>query len=159
MANTYSAAHLKISISGVNISGFGETDVVNITRDENKFVKSTGADGRTSRSHNESDSGVIEITLHQTSGANDLLSAWHATDVATLNGELSIVIEDLNGTSKFVAEDAWIQKPAETGFGKEFTDRVWTIDCGELTMFVGGNESSTLNTALSYLSTAAGVIS
>ena len=159
MANTYSAAHMKISISGVNISGFGETDVVNITRDETKFVKSTGADGRTSRSFNESNAGVIEITLHQTSGANDQLMSWHNTDVATLNGELSIVIEDLNGTSKFVAEDSWIQQPAEAGFGKEFTDRVWTIDCGELTMFVGGNESSALSSAVSALSTAAGIIS
>jgi hypothetical protein len=158
MSQTYSACKVKTVIAGIAISGFGESDMITVERDEAKFIKTTGADGVVSRSHVCHNAGQIQITLQQTSKANDALSGLLAADEATLQGQFPIVIKDLNGTSVYVGSDCWITGPPPGSFGKEIGERVWVIDCADLKMFTGGNHSGGfVNSAINEVLGAVGI--
>ena len=157
MSNTYSACKVVLTVAGLRITGFGETDMVNVERDETKFVKVTGADGVVSRSVNCSNAGQIQITLQQTSTANDILSGILLADETSLSAQFPVTIKDLNGSTNIVAADCWIQGPPATPMNKEITDRVWIIDVANLSMFIGGNDGGLLNDTLGQIAAAAGV--
>ena len=144
MSNTYSACKVVLTVALKRITGFGESDMVNVERDAAKFIKTVGADGRGSRSHNCSNAGQTTITLQQTSQANDILTSLLMADENTLLGQFPVSIEDLNGTTNIIGADCWITGPPATPLNAEITDRVWIIDVADLTMFIGGSEGGLL---------------
>jgi len=157
MSNTYSACKVIFTASGTRVRGFGESDMINVERDSTKFVKVTGADGRVSRSHNCDNAGQIQVTLQQTSEANDFFSQLLLVDETTLSGQFAVTITDLNGTTNIIGADCWLVGPPAVPMGKEITDRVWTIDVANLSMYVGGNKNSNLISAgLSEAASAVG---
>jgi len=137
---TYSADKVIIAIGGVNVSGFADGDFVSAKFDEDRYMKKSGADGEVGRSRNPSKAGTIDITLSQTSQANDGLSALFSLDaIGTYDAPISISVADLSGRSLATASKAWIKTSPDLTFGKEIGDRVWVIDCADLSIFVGGN--------------------
>ena len=153
MSNTYSACKVIATVAGKRIQGFGESDMINVERDNQKFVKVTGADGRVSRSHNCANAGQLQFTLQQTSEANDFFSKLLATDELSLAGQFAVSITDLNGSTNIIGADCWLTGPPAVPMNKEITDRVWTIDVGDLYMYVGGNNGG------NFLSGASNAIS
>ena len=133
-----------MTVAGKRLQGFGESDMINVERDSAKFIKVTGADGRVSRSHNCDNARQIQVTLQQTSEANDFLSQLLATDEATLAGQFAVTITDLNGTTNIIGADCWLMGPPATPLNKEITDRVWTIDVANLYMYIGGNKGGNI---------------
>jgi hypothetical protein len=141
-ANTYSACELLVQFGNIVLTGFGETDIVTIKRDEDRFIKKAGADGHIGRARVCHNSGTVEITLSQTAKANDQLSKLLANDESTCGTKtFSLIIKDGCGSSNYTGTDCWISGPPEVKYGKELQDRVWKIEVSDLTMFVGGNES------------------
>lgn len=133
-----------ISVGGRQVTGFSDTDLVTITRDEQKFTKIAGADGEIGRSHNCSDAGTITFSLMQTSEANDYFSQLLLNDAASIDGSdmVSVYISDELGTSKYLAEESWFQNPAEAGFANEIGTREWILDCAKISHFNGGNRTN-----------------
>lgn len=151
MSNTYSASKIVLTVAGKRVTGFGESDMVNVERDESKFIKITGADGVVSRSHIVSNAGQIQITLQQTSLANDILSGLLLLDEVSLAAQFPVTIKDLNGSTNIIASDCWIQGPPAVPMNKLITDRVWIIDAADLSMFIGGNDAGVLSGAVGQL--------
>ncbi len=120
------------------ISGFAEGTFLEVTRDEQAFLKKVGADGEVARARNKNRSGQIKITLLQTSQSNDVFAAAQNADEQTGLGIFPFLVKDFLGTTVLAAGNAWVQKQADATFGKEISDREWILDCDRLSGVVGG---------------------
>jgi arabinogalactan endo-1,4-beta-galactosidase len=137
--HTYDPSKVVLVIKGIPISGYTDGTGIKVSRSNDMYTKKSGMDGVTSRAKSSDRSGEVVITLTQTSPSNDILSALAAIDDSQGAGVTSILISDLSGTSLHGSSSAWIRKFSDAEYGKEISDRQWTIDCADLTMHVGGN--------------------
>jgi len=96
-SKTYSAKHVNFIAGAFKLEGWGEDDMITVTRDEGRWVKTVGADGRVSRSFVASTAGTVAITVMQTSDANETLSGLLLTDENTLAGQIPLAIQDTLG--------------------------------------------------------------
>lgn len=142
MANKQYDPDLVDAIFGVlPIDGFGEDDVIEVTYDEAFFTIKKGVkSGTITRSKNKNVTAEIKIILQASSRANAALSAIFALDMAKDGGAgvSTFTIRDRNGTSLFLAGEAWIETPAAPAHGKESKERTWTWRGTDLTIFEGG---------------------
>ena len=138
---TYSPKRMIISIAGTQITGFGDSDMLTVSLDEDKFVKYTSVDGEVSRSFNVPDTGRFVLTLNQTSQANSTLSGLLTADVFDNTGNLTfpVAIRDQNSEGTFyLGTDCWVVGMPESGFGKEIGTREWVIDASKIRYAITG---------------------
>lgn len=84
----------------------------------------------------------MTLTLKQSSPSNDVLSGFMAIDEATNAGVVPVLIKDLSGNSIYFGAQAWINQYANSTFGKDISDRQWTLTLAEADIFVGSNAES-----------------
>lgn len=135
---TWDAGQLSIAFGPDLLSGLGEDSVVKVTRDEQSFIKHTGADGETTRSRNRNKGGTVTVTLMRGSASNDILSAALAEDEQFGTGVRPLTIKNLLGTTLHFAASAWIQKAPDDDMMKESNEIEWVFDCADLEYFAGG---------------------
>ena len=138
---TYSPKDVSVIVAGTVITGYAEDTFLSIERASDAFEKVVGADGEVARSASADRSGMITITLLQTSSSNDILSALQTADEISLAGKFPVMVKDTFGTSLYLAGTAWIQKVSDAEYGNTIGEREWVIDCADLTAFVGGNNT------------------
>lgn len=136
---TYDPAALIITFRGLVIDGFGEDSVVKIARQEETWKLKNGTTGETCRSRNRNRSGTVEMTLLQSSAANDLLSQVMAQDELLGTGVGPLMVKDSLGTTFVHGDGCFLEKPADPEFSKEVGDRVWKVIVPDMDMFVGGH--------------------
>lgn len=139
--NTYDPAQVSIVAFGIPISGYADGTFVSVEQNEDSFSLSVGADGDACRAKTNNRSGRITLTLLQSSLSNDLLTAQHALDILSPNGDGigPFLMKDNSGRSLYAAEKAWIVKPATSAFGRDVESREWIIESDNLLQSVGGN--------------------
>lgn len=138
---TYSPKRMIITVAGVQITGFGDTDMLTVSLDEEKFVKYVSVDGDVARSFNVADTGRFVLTLNQTSNANEVLSGLLAADVFDNTGNLTfpVAIRDQNSKGTFyLGTDCWVAGMPESGFGKEISTREWVIEASKIRYAITG---------------------
>lgn len=138
-AKTYSPKKVSVVVAGVIIRGYADGTFVMVERSADTFTKVTGADGEVGRVHSADRSGRITITLQQTSESNDILSALQLADELSLTGKFPVIVKDNNGTSLYMAGDAWIMKAPNAEYSNGMSTREWIIECADLDPFAGGN--------------------
>lgn len=137
---TYDFKSVAVIIGGRIMSGFAEgDDAIQIGFDNNHWSTQVGADGEVTRSKGNNNTGTLKIKLQQTSESNDVLSAFYQSDRLANSGKFPLMVKDNSGTSLYVAEDAWIEKVADSSFGANAGDREWTIKIANLVATLGGN--------------------
>lgn len=136
---TYSPDKVSVVVGDRPITGFAEGDAISAVRDNDTFTDVSGMSGEVARTKSNDKRGTITLTLLQSSPDNEYLSNLAAADEETGTGVFNILIRDQDGTSLHEAETAWINKPADASYGKEQTDREWTIKCASLSTLIGGN--------------------
>lgn len=141
MAATYSPCRMLITVAGHIIEGFSENDVVSVSRDNPNFTKTVGAGGEVARAKHCNTAGKITITLLQTSKDNDYLSALANADHASGAGQFPILIDDLDGSTKYACLRAWVERMPDADFGDTVNSRVWVFDCADLAIHHGGNNT------------------
>jgi len=144
MPRTYDPKKVVLSFGGIPISGYADGTFINVARESDSFTKTSGADGVVSRAKSNDKSGMVTVTLAQTSPSNDILSSIAQLDEKLNTGVLPLICKDNSGRSLFAANNAWIRKPADAPFGKEIDNREWTIDCENLENFIGGNSDAAI---------------
>lgn len=120
------------------LQGFMDGTWLEVTRDEDAFMKKIGADGEAARARNKNRGGSVTLTLLQTSSSNDSLSAEQIADELAGTGSHPLMVKDLFGTTLITAPNAWVKKPADVVFAKEIQGRAWTLDCDLLLGQRGG---------------------
>lgn len=138
---TFDPKQVQMIIGGNQIAGFADGEFINVERDENTFSKVVGADGEVSRAKSNNRSGILTLTLLQTSASNDILSAIMIADELTNSGIIPIYIKDSLGTSTLFSGEGWVQKPPAFTADKEIGNREWVIDLASVDVFIGGNVS------------------
>lgn len=136
---TYDPKKIIVVFGPVIMTGFAEGTVVSIAQNGDNFEKVKGADGGVDRVNKNANDHAITVTLKQTSISNDALSVIAIADAAANAGIYPLTIKDLNGTSLFFAEQAWIAKSPDDEFGDAMSNREWRLDTGIAEKFTGGN--------------------
>lgn len=139
---TYDPKRIIASFGETVISGYADGTFLTITRSGNLFDKRKGSDGSVDRINMNARDFAIELTLMQTSPTNDSLSTTANLDLELNNGVKPFVIKDLNGTTLFQTQAAWIEKDPDDEMGDSLGTRAWTFATGIATKFTGGNLTS-----------------
>lgn len=140
-AKVYNPKEVTIIFGPVIVTGFADGTFLSVDFNEDAFTLQVGTDGEGTRSKSNNDSATIAFTLMQSSDSNDLLSALHNIDKNTPSGDgiVPLLIKDLQGSSLYTAETAWIRKAPTSEFAREAGPREWTIETDKLVAFVGSN--------------------
>lgn len=139
---TYDPKQVIITVGGVPMSGFSDGTFLEIDRNEPTWNMVVGADGLVTRGKTNNFSGTMTLTLKQSSPSNDVLSGFMAIDEASNAGVFPILVKDLSGNSIYFAGQAWVTQYANSTFGKDISDRQWTLSLAEADIFVGSNSES-----------------
>jgi hypothetical protein len=139
---TYAPDRVVLAFGPVILGGFAEGTFINWEYNEDFFNLIMGIDGESARGKSNNNSARITAILMQTSASNDLLSAIHAADILSPNGDgiNPLLLKDLNGRTLQTAEKAWIVKPPSAGFNRApDANREWTFETNHGLPFIGGS--------------------
>lgn len=136
---TYDPKQFTLIIGGHIATGFSDDDFIELERDEDAWMKKVGVDGEVTRAKSNNQSGHIIIRLMQSSATNDVLSAFAVLDENANTGAVPVLAKDSTGRSAFSTDFAWVKKFPKTTWKKGVAFWEWTLDCGNLTTFIGGN--------------------
>jgi hypothetical protein len=136
----YDPTEVDVLFALVPISGFSDDSMVEFAEDEDGFILVRGVDGNFTRSKIAGRSGVLTISLMQSSRSNDVLTAIYTADMLKTGGAgvVPTMVRDKNGTSLIVADKSWVIKPADQKFGKQAGPREWKIQLVGHKNFIGG---------------------
>lgn len=127
------------TFKGVDLDGVADGTYIEAERAEDGWSMHAGAQGTITRIRNRNTSGAVTVTLGQATITNARLMAIALADEATGSGIGSLLITDLNGTTRVRATKAWIRKIPKMERAKEHANVVWVFDCEKLEIFVGGS--------------------
>jgi len=130
--STYNPKELIISCGSHIVTGYADDTFVSIEASGDGVTRKVGCDGEIVRSVSPDDTGVIKITLLQTSRSNAWLQNRVNQDRQTGDGMFPVLVKDLKGGLVVSSDAAWAVKPANRGFGKESTNREWEIHTGSM---------------------------
>ena len=140
MAKTYDPKQVSVIIGGYIVSGYADGTFVTLARNNDNWTRQGGADGEQTRAKSNDRSGLLTITLMQSSLSNGVLQGFAIADELGNSGTFSFLVKDNNGTEIAAAEIAWVQKPSDKSYAKENENREWIIETGELNYLGGGIE-------------------
>jgi hypothetical protein len=137
----YNPKDVVIILGSIIVTGFADATFLSVDFNEDSFTLQVGVDGEGTRSKSNNRSATATFTTMQSSDANDLLSALHALDINSGGGDgiVPMLIKDLQGTSLYAAETAWIRKQPTSEFAREAGPREWVIETDDLDALVGSN--------------------
>ena len=116
------------------MTGFMDGTVVTVARNVDSGDILVGADGKGTAVWNADKSGVITLTLKQTSLSNAVLSALEAT-----RASFPVIIKDLNGYSLHSGAKAIVSAMPSSDYAQDLSARVWVLKVESLVHFEGGN--------------------
>lgn len=136
---TYDPNMIQVIVGGAIIGGFADGTFVNVEYENDFFTKVVGADKLCTRVKQNDYSGLITMTLQQSSPSNDILSGFVVLDRTANSGIVPLLIKDLLGTTVIASAYGWVRKPPAVEYSKEVSNREWLFDCAELEEHVGSN--------------------
>ncbi len=144
----YDADQVFVSFGGVQLSrgagasGYAEGTFVIIEPEGQIFDDVAGTDGTVTRSKTNERRGTVTLrTMQSNSVTNGYLSSVAQEDEALPNGAgiLSLVVQDLQGTTIFEASKAWVREWPKQEFDRSAKEREWVFRVVRNNIFVGGN--------------------
>lgn len=139
MILSYDPHALSIICGGYIIEGFADGTFLTVDRNEDSWMLKMGADGMGTRAKSNNRSGRAVMTLLQSSKSNDDLSALAELDELGNAGVVPLFVRDASGRTIITALSCWLIRPAPAEFGKEVSNRVWTLESDNIQIFNGGN--------------------
>lgn len=131
MANflkTYDPKAVQLSISGYEVVGFAEGDMITFTRNEDLFTPVVGSKGDVSRAVNRNDTGTLTFRLQHTSPSVAVVDGYIAAeDNLGVPKLFNMVIEDPASGEKVVGYVGWPITQPERTWGNEVGVREYTF--------------------------------
>jgi hypothetical protein len=135
----YDPNTLIITFGATILDGYADGTFLSVEYNEDAYALTVGSNGEGCRSRSNNESATITFTLLQSSSVNDELSAYHNTDLLTGASIFPLLVRDINGTTVFAAETAWIRKFPTSAFDRTVGSREWVLETNKLNGFVGGS--------------------
>lgn len=133
MLPAYSPKDVKVSFSGIAITGFAPDSFIRLSRNSPLLNETVGAAGELSLTKNADRTGAVEIELMQTAESNGLLSILA---VATENGGPitvgTLLIQDPSGSVMAIALNAYLKELPDVELGADQNTKTWMFGCEEL---------------------------
>lgn len=125
----YDSNQVKLVIAGIPIEDGRADEFITLEADEAAFTTEVGADGLVIRYATHSTLYTATLRLKGASAENQKLSALHALDANSPNGDGigAFLLKDLNGATLAGSDKCWIEKAPATTFGKQRPDVEWVI--------------------------------
>ncbi|QUL77279.1 hypothetical protein A71_118 [Escherichia phage A7_1] len=121
----YDPAKVLIFIGGQRVSGFAADTKVVVSRNNDNITPLSGVDGEVSSAIVRDNSGVVTISLQNTSVWNGYLSQWQLQARLTGLVYFPIQIEGSQGLS--LNTFGWIQRQPDLTYGSEVGQMDWEI--------------------------------
>jgi len=138
MAATYNPKKVLATWGAILFDGYADGVFLEAERNNDSVNLAVGSAGNAARAISNDRSGIITVTLLQSSLINAALSAAYKLDELSGDGVFPFFIKDLSGVDLVSAESAWIQKPSPASYGREVENRVWIFETDVLDIIVGG---------------------
>lgn len=139
----YSPSDVTVTIAGLySVTGFAEGTFVRISKDTHHMSTIRSMDGSMSRCKSPDKGWRVEITLAQSSGANDVFSTFWNVDKTTGMGKFPIFINDGTGSTMFMAATAWVEELPDVVFSNQMETRTWVFGATDAIINIGGNDNN-----------------
>lgn len=139
----YSPSDVTITVAGLySVTGFAEGTFVRISKDTQQIYTTRAMDGTMSRIKSPDTGWKIEITLAQSSSANDIFSVFWNVDKVTGLGKFPLFIKDGSGSTMFMAATAWIEELPDIVFSNQLETRTWRFCATDVLVNIGGNDDN-----------------
>lgn len=145
MLKTYNLAAILISIDGVPLEGFGDSDAIGFAFPSDLMTSYASADGEVAVAANNDPRIECTLTVHQLSGAHRTLHTVYQAQESALRAGLSVpttafFFRDPASGDQFSEQNAVIMALPESAYGKEIASREWKLllPNGRRTMSLGG---------------------
>lgn len=136
----YSPSDVTITVAGLySVTGFAEGTFVRIQKDTKQVTTIRAMDGSVSRIKSPDTGWKIEITLAQSSSANDIFSTLWNVDKVSGFGKFPLFIKDGSGSTMFMAATAWIEEIPDIIFSNQLETRTWKFAATDVLVNIGGN--------------------
>lgn len=136
---TYSPDNVIITFGSLIITGFAADTFVEVERDEDTFMKYTGALGDVARTLNLHKGGKITLTLMAVAPINDALTDMLSDDETFNDAFAQFQMKDISGRMLVKSDVSWISRWPNVERGKESGTVQWVIDCAEMYIEPRGN--------------------
>jgi len=137
----YSPSDVSVTVAGLySVTGFAEGTFVRITKDTHQIYTTRAMDGSMCRTKSPDCGWRVEITLAQSSSANDVFSTLWNVDNVTGMGKFPLFIKDGSGSTMFMAATAWIEELPDIIFSNQMETRTWTFGATDVIVNIGGNK-------------------
>jgi len=141
---SYAPNDVNITIAGMySVTGFADGTFVRITKDTQPVTTVRAMDGTVSRIKSPDTGWKVEITLAQSSSANDVFSTFWNIDKTTGMGKFPLFIKDSRGSTMFMAATAWVEDVADIVFSNSMETRTWRFAATDVIVNIGGNGDTT----------------
>lgn len=131
--NDYDPMKVSVLVNYVPVTGFADGTFVSVNRNNPTWSTASGASGEVVRSKSNDKTGTIEITLMQSSAFNSTMKGLMLADETSNAGKFTIQVIDNNTGKEIIgATEGWINQPPQIEYGKEQSERQWTITVGKL---------------------------
>ena len=145
----YDMDQIRLNVGGFNVSrGAGASGLaadgpfLKITQSGPSFTTRRGQDGAEARSKTNNHGADVSIfTMSTNSPTNGFFSGLMTADEAAPNGAsiVTLVAKDMQGTSVFIADSAYLISRPEVSFGPEASDFEWKFHAIWRLWIAGGN--------------------
>jgi len=135
----YAPNDISITVAGLySVTGYADGTFVSIKKDTQTITTIRAMDGTVSRIKSPDTGWKVEITLAQSSTANDIFSIFWNVDTVTGLGKFPLFIKDSNGSTMFMAASAWVDTVPDITFSNEMGTRTWVLSCTDVVANIGG---------------------
>lgn len=137
----YNPDQVDVLVAGViPVDGFVDGTFVSIDKD---IIPSTAVrtpDGTVARVMNYDQTYTINITLHNGSESNELLTKlWQLDEITAGKGKFPLLIKDHSGSDLFFSTTTWIEKVPTLSKSSGVDQRTWVMRSAFATINIGGN--------------------
>lgn len=156
MLDQYAPKEIVMSSYGFDITGFSESEMIDVSWDNENYTTEVGCNGEAFMSRSGSLSGTVTIHLLSNSPANGILEGVYLANEIVYNlvpqeadtlrslltGGLSI--HNHNNGNIVLAPHAYLSKIPELKFGKDTGTRTWVYNCPKLVLVPSGGVAKTM---------------
>lgn len=136
----YDPLKVKLYIGTQKVFGYAPDSKITVSRNNDNAIPTMGTDGELSVALSRDRSGVMTVSLQNTSGFNKSLMLWQRQADVTGAIFFPVLLEGSQGPS--IATIGWIQQQPDLEYGSEVGQLDWSI--GLLDACYGPDQLSTI---------------
>jgi hypothetical protein len=148
LTGAYDPKNVKLYIGGQRVYGYAPDTKISMSRNGDNITNVVGTDGEASAALNRDRSGIMTVSLQQTSGFNSYLMAWQRQADSTGLVWLPILLEGSQGVS--VSSFCNISKQPDFSYTSDVNQLDWEFFVHDL-WYAPSSESSLIGAAASLI--------